>query len=86
MIDTSNWWFGKRVLVAPHWASSVSWEDRLVHVDLSRQEIQNSPEWSTSVLLNREYEARLYGYYGRPVYWNSNEPSAPGFPPIHTTV
>lgn len=21
VIDTSNWWFGKKVLVAPHWAS-----------------------------------------------------------------
>jgi hypothetical protein len=27
VVDTSNWWFGKKVLVAPHWASSVSWEE-----------------------------------------------------------
>lgn len=24
VIDTSNWWFGKKVLVAPRWASRIS--------------------------------------------------------------
>ncbi|HLY74748.1 MAG TPA: PRC-barrel domain-containing protein [Planctomycetota bacterium] len=72
-IDTSNWWFGKKVLVAPHWASSVSWEERKVHLDLSRQAIKNSPEWNAAAAINRGYEARLYDYYGRPVYWDSGE-------------
>lgn len=81
VIDTSNWWFGKKVLVAPHWASRISWEERKVHVDLSRQAIKNSPEWNASAAVNREYEARLYDYYGRPVYWGSGDQSA-GNPPV----
>ena len=67
MIDTSNWWFGKRVLIAPHWASRVSWDERKVYVDMSRQDIKNSPEWNSSAAIDREYEARLSDYYGRPV-------------------
>lgn len=69
VIDTSNWWFGKKVLVAPHWANRVSWEESKVHVNMTRQMVKDSPEWSPSSAINREYEERLYDYYGRPAYW-----------------
>ena len=69
VVDTKNWWFGKRVLLAPHWASGVSWAERKVHVDLSREAIKKSPEWNPTAGVNREYETRLYDYYGRPAYW-----------------
>jgi hypothetical protein len=75
VIDTSNWWFGKKVLVAPRWASRVSWEESVVYVDMSRQAIKDSPEWNATGAVNREYETRLYDYYGRPAYWTaSNRP------------
>jgi len=70
VVDTSNWWLGKRVLVAPHWATHVSWEERKVHVKLTRQAIKDCPEWNGEAAVNREYEVRLYDYYGRPVYWD----------------
>ncbi len=69
VVDTSNWWFGKKVLVAPQWADSVSWEEHEVHVDLRRDQIKNSPEWSASLAITRDYEARLHDHYGRPQYW-----------------
>lgn len=72
VVDTSNWWFGKKVLVSPHWASRISWEESKVYVDMSRQQIKNSPEWNATAAINREYEARLYDHYGRPVYWASS--------------
>ena len=71
VIKTSNWWIGKEVLVSPLWASSVSWEDRIVHVDMSRESIRESPEFDVSAGINREYESSLYDYYGRPVYWDA---------------
>lgn len=69
VVDTSNWWFGKKVLVSPRWASFISWAERRVYIDMSRQAIRSSPEWNAASAVNREYEARLYDYYGRPVYW-----------------
>jgi hypothetical protein len=77
VIDTKNWWFGKKVLVAPHWASSVSWNERKIHVDMTRDAIKNSPEWTPDAAVNRAYETRLYDYYGRPVYWGDSEQPAP---------
>ena len=73
VIDTSNWWGGKKVLVAPQWASRISWSESKVYVDLSRQAIKKSPEWNSTTAVNREYETRLYDYYGRPVYWESSD-------------
>lgn len=81
VVDTSNWWFGKKVLVAPHWRSRVSWVEGKVHVDMSRQAIKDSPEWDAQAAVNREYEARLYDYYGRPVYWGTGDLPVDAPPP-----
>jgi sporulation protein YlmC with PRC-barrel domain len=70
VIDTSNWWFGKKVLVAPHWATRISWEARTVYLEMSRESIKDSPQWAPSEIIDREYETHLYDYYGRPVYWS----------------
>ena len=70
VIDTRNWLLDKKVLVSPHWTSRVSWVKGEVFVEMSRQAITNSPQWDAAAPINREYEARLYGYYGRAVYWD----------------
>ena len=58
VIDTSNWWFGKKVLVAPQWAQSISWSKSMVNVSLTMEMIKNSPEWNPDRPVNREYEQR----------------------------
>lgn len=69
IIDTRNWWPGKRVLIAPTWIANISWEESKVYVDLTRETIKNAPEYDPATPVNREYESRLYDYYGRPYYW-----------------
>jgi hypothetical protein len=70
VIDTRNWLPGRKVLVAPAWAEQVSWAERKVHLDLSRETVKDSPEYDPSMPVNRAYEFRLYDYYGRPKYWD----------------
>jgi hypothetical protein len=77
VIDTRNWWFGKKVLVAPEWATQISWADKKVYMDLSRRAIEQSPEWDPNAGVNREYETRLYDYYGRPAYWRATPSEVP---------
>ncbi len=73
IIDTRQWmhWLpgGKKVLISPEWVRKVDWAESKVFVGLSREQIKNSPEFDPSVPVNREYEVRLYDYYGRPSYW-----------------
>lgn len=70
VVDTRNWLPGKKLLVAPGWVESIDWSESKVAVDLSREEIKDSPEYDALAPVNREYEVRLYDYYGRPKYWS----------------
>jgi hypothetical protein len=72
-IDTRNWWLDKKVLVAPHWAERISWDEATVFVNLQRETIKRSPAWNAEAPVNREYETRLYDYYGRPTYWRDDD-------------
>lgn len=72
VVDTRNWLPGKKVLVSPEWIQDISWSDSLVHLNLTRQQIENSPEYDPSRPLERPYETRLYDYYGRPRYWDAH--------------
>lgn len=69
IIDTKSWWAGKKVLIAPQWIENFDWQRANVQVDLHKETIENSPEFDPSLPINREYEVRLYDYYGRPKYW-----------------
>jgi hypothetical protein len=68
-VATRNWWPGKKVLVSPAWIERVSWTDSMVYAGLSREAIQNAPEYIESEAITREYENRLYFHYGLPPYW-----------------
>jgi hypothetical protein len=46
-----------------------SWVDAAVYAGLSRGAIADAPEYTESQPVTREYEDRLYLYYGRPPYW-----------------
>jgi len=70
VVDTQNWWPGKKVLVAPEWIETVNWVDSKVHIDLTRDAIKSSPEFDPQAL-NRDYEERLHRHYNRRGYWSS---------------
>jgi len=69
VINTSNWWLGHEVLIAPEWITEVSWLKRTVMVDLSRRAIKESPHWNPALLPDRPQEALVYQHYGRKGYW-----------------
>ena len=69
IVNTSNWWAGKKVLVSPQWIERVSWGERKVFINLSRETIKQSPEYTDESLLTRDYEIGLHGHYNRKGYW-----------------
>jgi uncharacterized protein YrrD len=75
IIDTKNWWPGKKVLVSPRWIERVSWSESKVFVSLSRETIKQSPEYTEESLLTRDYETGLHRHYNRRGYW-ADEPAA----------
>jgi hypothetical protein len=73
VVDTANWWPGKKVLISPRWIQSLKWADKKVHVDLTKEQIKNSPEYTPGEIPARDYEERLYGHYGRSGYWQQED-------------
>lgn len=69
VLDTRDWWEGKRVLISPRWISRVSWSDAKVFINLSRAAIKNSPEFTNESALTHDYESALHRHYKVPGYW-----------------
>lgn len=69
VVDTRNWLPGRKVIVSPLWIADVSWPMSRVTVDLTRESIENAPQYDPTQPINRDYENRLCDYYGRPRYW-----------------
>ncbi|BBO66112.1 hypothetical protein DSCA_00420 [Desulfosarcina alkanivorans] len=67
VIDTINWRpTSKKVLIKPDWVEKVGWRRKKLLLDLTSDQIKNSPTYDPSMPVNQECEVRLYDYYGRP--------------------
>jgi hypothetical protein len=76
IVNTSNWWLGHKVLIAPQWIDYVSWAESKVSVDLKRQTIKDSPPYDGTVSFSREQEAGIHAHYGRTGYWPGESKNA----------
>jgi hypothetical protein len=65
VVDTGNWLPGRKVLIAPQWAKTISWLDSKVTVELSRDQVKDSPQYDPATPIGEEYESQLYDFYGR---------------------
>lgn len=71
IVETRNWWPGKKILISPQWIDRVSWSESKVFINLPRETIQQAPEYTEGFLSDRDYEIRLHRHYGHPGYWES---------------
>jgi sporulation protein YlmC with PRC-barrel domain len=65
VVDTGNWFPGKKVLISPKWIREIDWQSSSVYLDLYVEEIKNSPEYDPSSEVQETYETSLYEYYSR---------------------
>ena len=69
VVNTSNWWLGHEVLIAPEWIDHIFWEESKVVVALSRQAVKNAPAYDSKRTLLRAQEKLLHAHYGHSGYW-----------------
>jgi sporulation protein YlmC with PRC-barrel domain len=60
----------ERAAVSPVSVEDVDWKNRMILVDLSRDEVAESPEVDEGGSFSRQKERQLNGYYRIPVYWS----------------
>lgn len=90
IVDAGSWLTSRKVLLSPSVVTGTNWGERTFNINLSKEEVKNSPEVDTTKPVPRRYEMALNDYYGWPYYWGGSTvaavPSAFGAPGLSTTV
>jgi hypothetical protein len=60
------------VLISPHAFGSLHQTGKVLRVNLTRKQIEDSPSIESHKPLSRQYEEEYYRYYGWPYYWQGD--------------
>lgn len=66
---TGSWLYGRRVLIAPSALKAPDWEAKTFPVELTREQVRNSPDIDTKKTVTRRHEEELAKHYAWPLYW-----------------
>lgn len=70
--DTGNWLSGRQVLLSPHAFGHLDHQGKILTIDLTRKQIENSPSIEAHRPVSRQFEENYYSYYGWPYYWQGD--------------
>lgn len=69
IVDTGNWLYGRVVLISPDALMAPDWENKIFPVNLTKEQITNSPDINTDLPVSRQEEIKLHKYYPWVAYW-----------------
>ncbi len=70
--DTGSWMAGRKVLISPRAFGSLDQPEKVLHVNLTRKQVEDSPSIETHQPVSRQYEEAYCRYYGWPYYWEGS--------------
>src|SRR5687768_10649184 len=70
IVKTGYWWFGKKILIPTKAVDNPDWESLKFPVNLSKEEVRNSPNIDTEKPVSRQEESELYNHFHWENYWN----------------
>lgn len=66
VIDTRNWWPGRKVVISPWWVTSIDWAQSKIRVEMTRALIKDSPAYDPLRSPDFHYADKLHDHYGKP--------------------
>jgi uncharacterized protein YrrD len=69
VVDTGAWLFRRDVLISPISIQKVDEANNQVLVNLTRDQVKDSPDIDTQKPVSRQHETAVMNYYGYPIYW-----------------
>lgn len=69
VVATGSWLFGKKALISPNAVQKVDFSDECIKVDLTMEQVKNSPDIDTDKPISRQQESEYHLYYNFPPYW-----------------
>jgi uncharacterized protein YrrD len=70
VVNTGSWLVGHRVLLSPLALGGVDETQQTLTVNLTCEQIKNSPGVATDQPVSRQWEHHYFDYYAWPYYWN----------------
>jgi uncharacterized protein (DUF2249 family) len=70
--DTGTWLPGRQVLISPYSIGRLDQGEKVLRVNLTRKQIENSPSIESRKPVSRQYEEEYYRYFGWPYYWQGD--------------
>src|SRR5665213_2122152 len=67
VVETGTWLKGRKVLISPNAVHRVGWDDGVMHMSLTQQQVRDSPSIDTDKPVSRQQEAAHHNYYGYPI-------------------
>jgi hypothetical protein len=64
LVDTKNWWPGKKVLISPRSAKDIDWAHNRVDLNVDRETVKNGPVYDPAMYIDRDYVRSFHSYYG----------------------
>jgi len=77
IVDTNSWLPGGKVMIAVSWLDGFEFAGTRANVDLTMDQIKDSPKFKAGTPINIDYQRKIYDYYGKPVDWD--EPPTTSF-------
>jgi hypothetical protein len=71
VVDTGKWLTGRKVIVPVHVVSHPDPDRQTIDVNLTRQQVEDSPGVGLDWPMSRETQASAYGHYGASPYWGA---------------
>jgi sporulation protein YlmC with PRC-barrel domain len=68
--ETGSWLMGRLVLLTPHSIRELDTAAKILHINLRKKQIEESPSMESHKPVSRQFENDYYGYYGWPPYWD----------------
>jgi sporulation protein YlmC with PRC-barrel domain len=69
VVETGGWLSGRKVLISPESVKPGSWEHHTLPVNLTMEQIKNSPDIDTEETVSRHHEIELRKHYPWTHYW-----------------
>ena len=82
VVATGRWLHGRKVLISPLSVSGISWDDGVIGLTITQQQVRASPGIDTDKPVSRQHEIAFCNHYGYPSYWEGPSPWSVGIYPL----
>lgn len=86
VVDTGGWLGGRKVLISPLAVAATSWEDRVLRVELTKSQVEHSPDIDLDKPVSRQQIVDLHEYYGWPAYWGGSMTMGTATPGVYPMI